>query len=110
MSQYRVIGGAPFKGTAPGGTFEADFSDADEARYLARGAIELAGGEGAVAPESTDETPVPDGDGPTSEDDVDAQAKAEAEAKAKADAEEAARVEAEAQARGRGGLSRRGKE
>lgn len=45
---YRVVGEAPFKGHRPGEVFEAEFADAEEARYVTRGAIELADGAAAV--------------------------------------------------------------
>lgn len=54
--KYRVIGDAPFHGYVKDQEFEADFTEAQEARYIARGSIELADGrqnpaESEVPPE-----------------------------------------------------------
>lgn len=75
MKKFRVIGEAPFKGYAPGEVFEAEFTDEDEARFIERGAIELADEATEVKAES-DEGDQESGattDEPVTEDDTPAE-------------------------------------
>lgn len=45
MGQYVVTGARTFQGQEPGTVFEVDFTEAEEARYKARGSIADATGE-----------------------------------------------------------------
>lgn len=55
MKKYKVLGEASFRGYMPSQEFEAEFTDAQEARYIERGSIELADGSEYVPPAKSPE-------------------------------------------------------
>jgi len=52
MGKYKVEGTRPVFGHEPGETFEKDLTEEQEARYVARGSISLAGAQSSTPVET----------------------------------------------------------